>query len=395
MAPETDLLTASVPRPRRRNSVDLPANLYEPRAGYFVYRNPANGTSHALGRISRREAIAQAIEANHFIEKNESIRVVERLHAEKEGGTFGEWLNRFQVILDRRDLSDNTRKSNKSKLKAIRAEFGDDPMATLERNVGRWADWLDSIVETGKGRWATALRSTLVDCWREAIAAGKAERNPVEITRVQAAKVQRDRLTLDAFRILHATALEMDDLWLARSLEIGLVTAQRREDINAMQFRKRADATAWVEGDGLYVIQQKTGNRLILPLDLHLEALGMSVGDVIERCRSGAVVSSWLIHHNRSIAFASIGDQVHIDTLSRGFKRVRDRATELGHSRMWNPGKEPPTFHELRSLSIRLYTEQFSAEFAQAVAGHKSVDMTNVYRDLRGSEWARVFKTTT
>lgn len=280
-------------------------------------------------------------------------------------------------------------------MNAIRAEFGDEPMCALERNVRRWADWLESYVDTNRARQAGAYRSLLLDCWREAIAAGVAERNPIEITRIAPAKVLRDRLSLETFKVLHATALDMDDLWLARSLELALVTAQRREDISAMQFRQRNDATAWVDGDGLYVIQQKTGTRLILPLDLRLDALGMSVGDVIERCRSAAVLSPWLIHHNRSIAFASIGDPVHIDTLSRGFKRIRDEAVKNGHKNLWNPDKEPPTFHEMRSLSIRCYTDQFDAEFAQAIAGHKSMDMTNVYRDVRGSEWSKVFKTTT
>ncbi|ARJ67816.1 hypothetical protein WV31_20265 [Magnetospirillum sp. ME-1] len=51
-------------------------------------------------------------------------------------------------------------------------------------------------------------------------------------------------------------------------------------------------------------------------------------------------------------------------------------------------GKTPPTFHEIRSLAARLYTEQ--GINAQALLGHKSADMTSIYRDVRGSEWIEV-----
>ena len=53
-------------------------------------------------------------------------------------------------------------------------------------------------------------------------------------------------------------------------------------------------------------------------------------------------------------------------------------------------GKTAPTFHEIRSLSARLYGDEFGAEFAQALLGHKSAQMTELYRDARGREWAEV-----
>ncbi len=55
-------------------------------------------------------------------------------------------------------------------------------------------------------------------------------------------------------------------------------------------------------------------------------------------------------------------------------------------------GKEPPSFHEIRSLAIRLYTKLYSANpaIAQAIAGHKDASTTDLYRDVRGSEWIQV-----
>ncbi|WP_373371571.1 tyrosine-type recombinase/integrase [Enterobacter soli] len=48
---------------------------------------------------------------------------------------------------------------------------------------------------------------------------------------------------------------------------------------------------------------------------------------------------------------------------------------------------DPPTFHELRSLSARLHAKQRDDEFTQHLLGHKSWEMSEKYRDTRGSEW--------
>lgn len=53
-------------------------------------------------------------------------------------------------------------------------------------------------------------------------------------------------------------------------------------------------------------------------------------------------------------------------------------------------GKEPPTFHEIRSLAIREYTKAYGEKFSQTIAGHKNSSMTDIYRDVRGSEWLQI-----
>ncbi|MDU0923281.1 tyrosine-type recombinase/integrase [Raoultella ornithinolytica] len=45
---------------------------------------------------------------------------------------------------------------------------------------------------------------------------------------------------------------------------------------------------------------------------------------------------------------------------------------------------EPPGFHELRSLSARLYGKQAGDSFAQHLPGYNSGIMTAKYRDDRG-----------
>jgi enterobacteria phage integrase len=52
--------------------------------------------------------------------------------------------------------------------------------------------------------------------------------------------------------------------------------------------------------------------------------------------------------------------------------------------------KTPATFHEIRSLSARLYADAYGENFTRALLGHKSARMTALYRDSRGQEWTEV-----
>lgn len=385
-------LSVSVSRPRKRTAVDLPANLYEPRKGYFVYRNPETSTAHALGRISRREAIAQAMEANQYIEQVQTERLVHKLHAIAHGERFTDWIDQYQKILERRALAPSTARQNEWKLERIRQEFGQEIISELQHNVRRWAEWLDSYTEQGKARMAVSFRSILLDVWREAIASGQAQNNPISITRPARVTIQRARLTLDTAKLILEEAKILGEEWLLNAIKLGLVTAQRREDIVAIQFRERTGSTAWIGADGLYVRQKKTDTRIIIPLDLSLNALNLNLGQILDDCR-GRIVTPWVIHQTRPRGNSPVGSPIFIDTVTKRFAHVRDKAAEKAGKKLWEPHKAPPTFHELRSLATRLYAEQFGGDFAQALAGHKDPKMTAVYRDVRGSEWVKVFKT--
>ena len=111
---------------------------------------------------------------------------------------------------------------------------------------------------------------------------------------------------------------------------------------------------------------------------------GWTVGGIVKACRDN-VMSRWLIHAQRAHGNSKHGNQVWVDTISKNFAKARDLAGVTGDA-----GKQPPSFHEIRSLAIRLYTKQFDKDFAQAIAGHKDASMTAVYGDVRGSEWIQV-----
>lgn len=128
-------------------------------------------------------------------------------------------------------------------------------------------------------------------------------------------------------------------------------------------------------------IQEKTGSRLAIPLDLKCEAIGLSLREVISKCRD-AVVSKYLVHFRHTTSQAKRGDRVSGNALTTTFKKARDKC-----GLEWNKG-EAPTFHEQRSLSERLYREQ--GLDTQKLLGHKSRKMTDKYNDDRGKDWTIV-----
>ena len=75
-----------------------------------------------------------------------------------------------------------------------------------------------------------------------------------------------------------------------------------------------------------------------------------------------------------------VGSKIRETTIAQEFAAIRD---EVGIS-----GSNPPTFHEIRSLSTRLYKEKYGEEFAQALLGHKSDKMAALYQDERDG-WFR------
>lgn len=281
-----------------------------------------------------------------------------------------------EIKRQRGKLADNTLKTKRSIGEAIRKQFEGREIGDV--SVRDLASFIAGYAEAGKERMAQAVRSEAIEIWKTAIAEGWITDNVPERTRTVDVEVKRERLTLDAYRAIRAAADSLEP-WIGLSMDLAMVTAQRREDIALMEFRERDISTAWV-GDGhLWVIQQKTGNCVCIPLDLRLDVLGLSVGEVVNRCRD-RVVSKFLLHHRRNYVGVQAGGQVWKDTVSRGFQRARDLS-----GLEW---ETPPTFHEMRSLSIRLYADQ--GVNVQALAGHKDAATTALYRDLRGAEWIKV-----
>ena len=121
--------------------------------------------------------------------------------------------------------------------------------------------------------------------------------------------------------------------------------------------------------------------------------MDLSLEEVIRRCRDN-VVSRFLVHHRKQGNKAKRGDPLHPDTITKGFMAARERTSLKWEPKVDKAGKElpvtSPTFHEIRSLAARLYTDQYGKDFAQALLGHKHAITTDLYRDVRGAEWIEI-----
>jgi len=359
---------------KRRN---WPQYLNQNGAGYFYWRDPDTKKSHGLGR-DQEKAFQEARSANLAVaQRRGNTSLAQKLLA-PDARTLDTWMSEYETIyMETRNVSAATIKTVRAGMRAVRAS------AFLKKNLRdietrEIADFIDKSAESRGPQMAKLIRKTLVDIFREAEIKGHIEKgkNPVTVTRVPDFEVERSRLTWEQFQKIHKAA-EAFDPWVARSLELALLSAQRREDVANMTFDDIKDGFLFVE-------QSKTKVKLRIPLTVRLDVIGLSLEDVVRRCRN-ATVSKWLIHHDRRQIKKKAGDPVGSPAITQLFKRVRE-AAEI----TWEEGRTAPSYHEVRSLAARLYTEQYGADFAQAILGHKSADMTDMYRDMRGAEWTEV-----
>lgn len=359
---------------KRRN---WPDHLNQNGAGYFYWRDPDTKKDYGLGR-DQAKAFAEARAANLAVEQRRGTKTLAQKLMEPAGKPLSEWATEYeQIYIDTRSPTPATVKTVRAGIRAIRtAPFIEKHLRSIE--TVEVSNFIEAATLKRGAQMAALIRKTLLDMFREAETKGhiSSGSNPVSVTRVPSFEVERSRLTWEQFEAVYEAAGDMEP-WVARSFELALLTAQRREDIANMLF-------ADVKDGFLFVEQAKTDVKLRIPVTMRISALGLSLEDVIKRCRD-KVVSKSILHHARHIGKRRPGDPIDKDSLTRAFLKARTAAKIT-----WETGKTAPTFHELRSLAARLYSEQEGVEFAQALLGHKSEKMTAMYRDTRGAEWTEI-----
>ncbi|KVW15446.1 hypothetical protein WK91_18600 [Burkholderia cepacia] len=356
-----------------------PANLYLNSKGYYWFRHPGTKKTFGLGK-DFKIAAAKVRTVNAELERRKGA--VDLLHRIDGGDvSLAEWCDTYEE--KRKGLKPNTLSGIRAALNATR-ELEVAVQAIGKITPKEMADALNAIVDKRGSSSAVKWRTIMLDVFREAIEQGKIEvgKNPIESIFVPDVTITRSRLTLDEFLRIHEEARkDPADRWIANAMMLALVSGQRREDIWKMEFGQIQD--------GFLLLQQSKGRegmqaKLRIPLQLRLDAVGQSLGDVLKSCRDN-VISKYPIHLVRKTSLSKPGDQPSISYISMRFAALRDAAKiEVPD------GKTPATFHEIRSLAARLYTEQYGAEFAQALLGHKSAEMTALYRDSRGREWTEI-----
>jgi integrase len=340
------------------------------RNGLYSYTHPLDGREKGLGR-DRIKAIQFARSANARVQQIRGELSGAQWIDGVSGKGWTDWLNRYQQLLDEREPTAATRNHRRSLMKRARAQWpAQTGVTSIE--VAMVATAIRELTDAGKHRMAQSYRSFLSDCFACAIAEGwrTDKHNPVDVTRAVKVKTKRARLTLEHFSAIYADPQLKP--WLRNAMALALVSGQRREDIARAQRRDIRDGAWWVE-------QHKTGSRIAIPLGIRLDALGMSLADVLEQCKSTGILSHYIIHQT----FPRYrGKRVAIPAFTNLFTAAVKR---LGVD--WGD-KSPPTFHELRSLSKRLYDAQGGVDTKQLL-GHRSAGAAALYGDARG-EWVKV-----
>ncbi|VXC87105.1 Integrase [Enterobacterales bacterium 8AC] len=346
----------------------LPKNLtYRRKYKSYYWRNPITKKEIPLGEIARRDAIAQAIEANHYLEQNYSpILLLDKIKGAHEY-TLNSWLERYDVIFKRRNLAENTYKVRKGQIAMISEKLGDAVLSKI--TTRQIAEFLEFWVVQDKATMAATMRSVLSDVFREAIVEGHIDTNPVTPTRSAKLVVKRERLELEQYIAIREAANALP-AWFGLSMDLAVVTGQRREDVALIRFDHVVDGR-------LQINQGKTGAMISAPLDLELKALGLKLGTVVDRCRQASTTDFMI---SAGIRKNSPDGSLNPDSLTKKFVAARKQAGITF-------ADSPPTFHEIRSLAGRLYEREKGKEFAMKLLGHKSVKMTDKYLDTRGKEY--------
>jgi integrase len=354
------------PRRRSEKRRNFPDNLYE-SGGYYSWKHPKTGKHFGLGR-DRKYAFEEAIKANATVGDTRPS-LVERITGAVN--TWGDWCTEFEKKLAERESAANTNRTRKSQMNRLRKCF-DESLAASKITTKDCADVLEGLKKEGKRRTAQAFRSFLIDCFDRMIAAGWRPDNPAAVTDEIKVKVNRARLPFVVFMRVYK---QTEYRWLRNAMALSLVSGQGREECAYAEFSDVNDGCWWSE-------RGKTGARIILPLELRLERFGMSLDDVVRQCRTTGIVSKFLVHQTERAKGAKLGKKMHVAKLTRQF------SAEIRALNMDWEGKKHPTFHEIRSLSSRLYKEQGNVN-PQELLGHKDPRTTAIYTDGRG-EWVRV-----
>lgn len=359
-------------RHRTAANRSLPPNLYQNPNGYFYYRNPKSGQRKGVGK-DKSKAMIEARAANAVLADFQKSSLVDWVSGRSEH-TLEKWVPMYKKMwIEKESPAESTLRNAVGYLRRIeKSSFG--WMNLKKIGTDHIAKFLEDVEKESGAPTAVLVRSRIQDVFRMAETQGliDAGKNPVTATYIPDRGVKRERLSLEQFHAIHAQAPR----WVQRAMYLALLTGQRREDIASLRFADYKDGY-------LYIIQKKSKGQIRLQQDgkIRLEKVGMSIDDAMKNCRD-LIISRFAIHHVSREGSAKPGDRVTANGLSNSFTAARKAAGIVAAK-----GRTPPTFHEIRSLSERLYKEQYGAAFAQEMLGHKNAKMTAHYDDMRGQGW--------
>lgn len=357
---------------RRR---DWPRGLYEKRPGYYAWRHPKTGKEYSLGRIPFAHARNEALRAN----KHAAATGLPDLVSMVEGTavhTMAELVSDMPLA-ERRSTRNTFRANDKiiteGALVGKKRVNGLGKIPCAELTVKHCADLLDVMVKAGRGHQAAAVRSRLIAICVHGIRKGWLKTNPADVTAKPRITVSRTRLSLEQFLAIREASSPWP--WLARAMNLALVTGQDRSTIAAARREHVVDGH-------LICHRSKTAAKcppLAIPVAIRLDVLALSLDDIL-RSHTG-VISRFIVHHTEQQGRARPGAAVGVNLITRAFSEARRLAGIADEG--------APTFHEIRSLSSRLYTAQGNVD-VKMLLGHATDAMSELYKKTRDATPIRV-----
>ena len=274
--------------------------------------------------------------------------------------TCDEWAIDYRQIIDQLPVCDHTKRNRLCSLAHLLQHIGGLAIGSVKPlAIGKM---IRDIAAAHSSQTAKRALFETRAFFNEALLAGWIDHNPAAPIKAPRVRISRNRMSLDHWLAIRAWSAASQPPWCCRMLDLALVTAQRRSDLSTM-----GEDDVW--NGHLHVIQQKTGTRLALPVGLRLEAIGKSIADVINDCAGYAAPGQTFLRRQSG---GHLGDA----SLSARFEQARE-----GSGLHWDTGT-PPSLHECRSLSERLYRVQ--GIDTRVLLGHKHQAMTDAYNDDRG-----------
>lgn len=356
-----------VPRPRSTARRGWPDNLYPNRDG-FKYRHPVTRAETWMGK-DRAKAFSAARKLNALLEADADL--VARVTGAAK--TVKDAVEVFRTDdMPGRGWGERTAKWYAVFIARVESDLGDRDLAGL--TVKDCATYIRGVTTSARSRQTYRLvLGWVLAC---AVEEGWIDSNPALQTRKFTHTRQRERLTLDAYKAIHAAA----PAWLRNAMDLSLLTLLRREDVASAKF-------ADVRDGALYVVPAKTEGSTLVRLRI---ALTDDLAALLARCRDD-VVSPYLIHRLPGKAKGQRDrangrdhhTQVMPEQISRAFKEARE-AAGIG-------GDNPPTFHEIRSLGGALLIDAgWTERQVQVLMGHASEAMTQHYLEGHEAPWQDV-----
>ncbi|MCW5588148.1 MAG: phage integrase Arm DNA-binding domain-containing protein [Legionellales bacterium] len=368
-------------RARLRKNKLLPPNLYfETTKKIYRYRRPDTGKKTSLGK-DKAKAFAAAKKLNSIYMAGEDLVA----KVTSNGKTLSQYINEnfVPIHLPERELSENTLKGYMRQLKHIHKELGGYPVYGI--SIKLISEFLSKI---NGSRQYNKYRGLLAMIFQYAKGEGYIITNPASDTLKRNAKTQRKRLSYEGFKAIYEMAGKENMAWFQAAMELNLITLQRREEISSAKFSDiSVEEIKGKKRKIMRVIQRKTEKH---GASAHIKIIVNEVLEqFIEKQKNTGINSPFIIHYmpkripNRKGIAKDRGHHTQLlpDQLSRAFADLRDKTGLYDHLNK----KQKPTFHEMRSLAIKLHEDR--GFDAQALAGHTTRQMTEAYKAGHEIEW--------